>query len=121
MPNGTWRRSTAASRRAERQIRYAHVSVNVGVNISEESGMLTATRTPKGKGSTAKRAKPKIVKWCTFPKIKGHDWPGAYPGRLASLEKLRRDRRNARKRARIGEHRKTVYGTKEFFTEALQL
>lgn len=60
MANGTWKRSTAASRRAERQIRYAHVSVNVGVNVDEVTGMLTATRTPKGKGSTAKRANPKL-------------------------------------------------------------
>ena len=59
MPNSTWKRSTAASRRAERQIRYAHVSVKVGVNVSEETGMLTATRTSRGEGSTATRAKPK--------------------------------------------------------------
>ena len=59
MSNGTWKRSTTASRRAERQIRYAHTSVLVGVNKNEETGMLSATRTPKGSGSTARRKYPK--------------------------------------------------------------
>jgi hypothetical protein len=102
MANGTWKRSTAASRRAERQIRYAHVSVRVGLNTSEESGMLEATRTPKGEGSTAKRAQPKQPSKrdrLRFNPI-GHDWAGKYLGRLASVEALQRTRRNARKHAR---------------------
>ena len=79
MPNGTWKRSTAASRRAERQIRYAHVSVAVGVNVSEETGMLTPTRTPKGEGSTARRAKPKQASKAAKRHAvrRGHDWLGA--------------------------------------------
>ena len=102
MANGTWKRSTAASRRAERQVRYAHTSVLVGVNKDPVTGMLTATRTPKGEGSTATRKEPRKTKRgrLLVPKTKGHDWAGAYPGRLASLEALRRTRRNARKAGR---------------------
>lgn len=99
MPNGTWKRSTATSRRLERQVRYAHVSVNVGVNKDEVTGMLVHTRTPRGEGSTATRAKPKaaVSKAAKRHAVRrGHDWAGIYPGRLASVEKIRRDRRNAR-------------------------
>ena len=72
MPNGTWKRTTSASRRAERQIRYAHVSVAVGVSKDPRTGMLTGIRTPKGQGSTATRLTPKV-------KVrKRHDWPGEY-------------------------------------------
>lgn len=42
--------------------------------------MLTPTRTPKGEGSTAKRAKPKLPSKrdaACFNRV-GHDWPGAY-------------------------------------------
>src|SRR5271168_535777 len=98
MPNGTWKRSTAASRRAERQIRYAHVSVLVGVNKDPETGMLTHTRTPKGEGSTARRAKPKQGRG---PKRIGHDWPGIYPGRLASVEVQARARRKVNQLKRL--------------------
>ncbi len=72
MPNGTWKRTTSASRRAERQIRYAHVSVAVGVSKDPVTGMLTATRTPKGQGSTARRTVPKVRA------RKRHDWAGEY-------------------------------------------
>ena len=89
MANGTWKRSTAASRRAQRQVRYAHTSVLVGVNKDPVTGMLTATRTPKGEGSTARRTTPKVR-----PR-KAHDWLGAYPGRLASLEVQAKARRKA--------------------------
>jgi hypothetical protein len=102
MANGTWKRSTAASRRAERKIRYAHTSVLVSVNKDEVTGMLIPTRTPKGEGSTAKRAQPKQPSKrdrLRFNPI-GHDWAGKYLGRLASVEALQRTRRNARKHAR---------------------
>ena len=102
MANGTWKRSTAASRRAERKIRYAHTSVLVSVNKDEVTGMLIPTRTPKGEGSTAKRAQPKPPSKrdrLRFNPI-GHDWAGKYLGRLASVEALQRTRRNARKHAR---------------------
>ena len=96
MANGTWKRSTAASRRAERKIRYAHVSVKVGMTVSESTGMLIPSRTPIGSGSTATRKEPKSKARTK----KGHDWSGIYFGKPASVEKLRRDRRNARKHAR---------------------
>ncbi len=95
MPKGTWKRTTAASRRQERQVRYAHVSVAVGVSKDEVTGMLTPTRTPKGEGSTATRAKPKLPSKrdaACFNQI-GHNWPGAYPGRLATIEAAARQRR----------------------------
>ena len=97
MANGTWKRSTAASRRAERKIRYAHVSVNVGVTVSESTGLLIPSRTHKGEGSTATRAKPNQG---LGPKRVGHAWPGKYPGQLASIETLRSNWRNARKKLR---------------------
>jgi hypothetical protein len=100
MANGTWKRSTAASRRAERKIRYAHTSVLV--SVTKDAGMLIPTRTPKGEGSTAKRAQPKQPSErdrLRFNPI-GHDWAGKYLGRLASVEALQRTRRNARKHAR---------------------
>ena len=87
MPNGTWKRTTSASRRAERQIRYAHVSVAVGVSKDPRTGMFTGIRTPKGQGSTATRLTPKVRA------RKRHDWAGAYPGRLASLEVQAKARR----------------------------
>ena len=49
MANGTWKRSTTKNGRAERKIRYAHVSVKVGVSVSESTGMLIPSRTPKGR------------------------------------------------------------------------
>ena len=96
MANGTWKRSTTKNGRAERKIRYAHVSVKVGVTVSESTGMLIPSRTPKGEGSTATRKEPKSKARTQ----KGHDWSGIYFGKPASVEKLRRDRRNARKHAR---------------------
>jgi len=90
MANGTWKRSTAASRRAERKIRYAHTSVLVSVNKDPETGMLVPTRTPKGEGSTAKRAQPKQPSKrdrLRFNPI-GHDWAGKYLGRLASVGEI---------------------------------
>ncbi len=99
MANGTWKRTTSATRRADRQIRYAHVSVQVGVSVSESTGMLIPTRTPKGEGSTATRAKPKPNQG-RGPKRVGHDWPGKYPGQLASIEALRRDRRKDHRKDR---------------------
>jgi methylmalonyl-CoA mutase N-terminal domain/subunit len=94
MANGTWKRSTAASRRAERKVRHAHTSVLVGVN-KYETGMLIPTRTPKGEGSTAKRAQPKQPSKRDRLRLNpiGHDLAGKYPGRLASVEKAARDRR----------------------------
>lgn len=77
MPNGTWKRSTAASRRAQRQVRYAHTSVLVGVNKDQVTGMLIPTRTPKGEGSTARRTKPKRVRFGEVKRV-GHDWAGEY-------------------------------------------
>ena len=97
MANGTWKRTTSATRRADRQIRYAHVSVQVGVSVSESTGMLIPSRTPIGSGSTATRAKPNQGRG---PKRVGHAWPGKYPGQLASTERLQRERRNARRKDR---------------------
>ena len=93
MSNGTWKRTTTEERRKSRQFRYAHVSVNVSVSKDPETGMLIPTRTPKGEGSTATRKTPKSG---ARKRIKSHDWPGNYFGKLASLEKLQRDRRNAK-------------------------
>ena len=95
MANGTWKRSTSARRRAERRVRYAHVSAAVGVGKDEVTGMLIPTRTPKGQGSTATRITPKAAK------VKRHDWPGEYPGRLASVEAAARFRRSAARNARF--------------------
>jgi hypothetical protein len=114
MTNGTWKRSTAASRRAERRVRYVHVSVLVGVNKDEATGMLTATRTPKGEGSTATRAKPKTNRRgavCVKP-VKGHDWLGLYPGRLATLETAAWARRSAHRWEREENCRKTYFDAK---------
>jgi hypothetical protein len=96
MANGTWQRTTTEERRTARKRRYAHVSVAVGVNMNTDGSLLVPTRTPKGEGSTAKRAAPKSG----ARKVKGHDWPGAYLGKLASIEQLQRDRRNAKSRGR---------------------
>ena len=95
MSNGTWKRTTTEERRKSRQFRYAHVSVNVSVSKDPETGMLIPTRTPKGEGSTATRKTPKRIRFGDAKRI-GHDWPGNYFGRLASVEKLQRDRRNAK-------------------------
>jgi hypothetical protein len=96
MANGTWKRTTTASRRAERKLKYVHTSVLVGVTTDPVTGGLIPSRTPKGEGSTATRKEPKSKARAQ----KGHDWSGIYFGKPASLEKLRRDRRNARKHAR---------------------
>jgi hypothetical protein len=115
MANGTWKRSTAASRRAARTIRYAHTSVLVSVNKDEVTGMLIPTRTPKGEGSTAKRAQPKQPSKrdrLRFNPI-GHDWAGHYPGRLATLETAARGRRKVNQLARLP--------LAQLLTEALQL
>lgn len=55
MSNGTWKRSTTASRRAERRVRYLHVSVQV-----TPKGAVIPQRTPKGKGSTATNIAPEV-------------------------------------------------------------
>ena len=91
MPNGTWKRSTSASRRAERKTTYLHVSVNVDHIKDPKTGVVTAVRTPKGQGATARSKKVKRAK------IKGHDWPGHY-GASAATEAMRRQRRNDRRR-----------------------
>jgi len=91
MPNGTWKRSTSASRRAERKTTYLHVSVNVDHIKDPKTGLVTAVRTPKGQGATARSKKVKRAK------IKGHDWPGHY-GASAATEAVRRQRRNDRRR-----------------------
>ncbi len=95
MPNGTWKRTTKASRRAARQIRYAHVSVAVGVSKDPRTGMLTGIRTPKGQGSTATRVTPKVRA------RKRHDWLGDYPGCLASVEVAARGRRKINQLKRL--------------------
>lgn len=97
MSNGTWKKSTTASRRANRQIRYAHVSVLVGVSTDKVTGLVQFTRTPKGQGSTATRSTPRANKRGRVyePPRGGHDWAGAYPGRLASVETEARVRRSA--------------------------
>lgn len=106
MPNGTWKRTTTEERRASRKIRYAHVSVLVGVKQDELTGMLVHTRTPRGKGSTATRLTPKLLSKRDKQRVKfgtgsiGHDWAGAYRGRLASIEAMRRARRNSKKKSR---------------------
>ncbi len=102
MANGTWKRTTTAERRAARKLKYVHTSVLVGINTDPETGMLTYTRTPKGEGATARRKEPRRTKRGALRtgKPKGHDWAGAYLGRLASLEALRQTRRNARKAGR---------------------
>ena len=115
MPNGTWKRSTTNDRRAGRQLRYAHVSVAVGVSKDEATGMLTPTRTPKGQGSTATRLTPKQG----ARKVKGHDWPGRYIGKLASVEAEARFRRADNIRTRE-EMRRADYFTSRTFEEALQ-
>ena len=99
MPNGTWKRSTSASRRAERKTTYLHVSVNVDHIKDPKTGVVTAVRTPKGQGATARRAGPKLTKRHGPKKdrIKGHDWPGHY-GASAATEAMRRQRRNDRRR-----------------------
>lgn len=107
MPNGTWKRTTTEERRASRKIRYAHVSVLVGVKKDELTGMLVYTRTPRGEGSTATRKEPRRTKRGALrvAQPKKHDWAGAYPGRLASIEAMRRARRNAKKHSREGARR----------------
>ncbi len=90
MANGTWKRTTKASRRAERQIRYAHVSVAVG-----EDSVGRVVRTPKGQGSTATRLTPKVKA------RKRHDWAGEYLGRLASVEVAARERRKMNQLKRL--------------------
>ena len=97
MANGTWKRTTTASRRAERKLKYVHTSVLVGVTTDPVTGMLIPSRTPKGEGSTATRLTPKSKARAQ----KGHDWLGIYFGKPASVEALRRTRRNARKHARL--------------------
>ena len=110
MSNGTWKKSTTFSRRAERQIRYAHVSVLVSVNKDPVTGMLTATRTPIGQGSTATRAKPKCASKAAkrHATRRGHNW-GAYPGRLASVETEARVRRSANRWTREETARKAYF------------
>ena len=114
MSNGTWKKSTTTSRRAERQIRYAHVSVLAGVNKDPVTGMLTATRTPIGQGSTATRAKPKCASKAAkrHATRRGHDWVGAYPGRLASVETEARVRRSANRWTREETVRKAYFDAK---------
>ena len=114
MSNGTWKKSTTTSRRAERQIRYAHVSVLVSVNKDPVTGMLTATRTPIGQGSTATRAKPKCASKAAkrHATRRGHDWVGAYPGRLASVETEARVRRSANRWTREETVRKAYFDAK---------
>lgn len=53
-----WCRQTGTQRKrlARARIRYAHVSVLVGWERDPKTGLQIPTRTPKGKGSTAKRA-----------------------------------------------------------------
>ena len=102
MSNGTWRRTTTEERRKSRQLRNAHVSMNVGISKDPVTGRLIPTRTPKGGGSTATRKTPKSG----ARRIKGHDWPGNYFGKLASVEKLQRDRRNAKINAVYAARRK---------------
>jgi hypothetical protein len=58
MSNGTWKRSTTASRRTEREIRYAHVSVSKRA----DGAILEATRTSIGSGSTATRRERRNAK-----------------------------------------------------------
>ena len=58
--NPLWKRSSGASRRAETAWNYAHISVAVGWERNPETGEITFKRTPKGKGSTAKRLTPKV-------------------------------------------------------------
>ena len=53
---GTQRKALARGR-----VRYAHVSVAVGWKVDGLTGVLVPTRTPEGKGSTAKRAERKRV------------------------------------------------------------
>ena len=102
MANGTWKRTTTDERRAARKRKYVHTSVLVGVTTDPVTGGLIPSRTPKGEGSTATRKEPRKTKRGALrvSKPKGHDWAGAYPGRLASLEALRQTRRNARKASR---------------------
>ena len=107
MANGTWKRSTAASRRAERQVRYAHTSVLISVNKDPVTDMLIATRTPKGQGSTATRLTPKSKARAQ----KGHDRPGNYGTRLASVEMLQRQRRNAKINARFADKRAAYFAS----------
>ena len=115
MSNGTWKRTTTEERRKSRQFRYAHVSVNVGISKDPVTGRLIPTRTPKGGGATATRKTPK-----SGPRrVKGHDWPGNYFGKLASLEKLQRDRRNAKINA-VYAARRAAHLEALKFAEALQ-
>ena len=102
MANGTWKQSTTDERRAARKRKYVHTSGFVGVTTDPVTGGLIPSGTPKGEGTPATRKEPRKTKrgYLLVPKAKGHDWAGAYPGRLASLEALRRTRRNARKHAR---------------------
>ena len=53
---GTQRKALACGR-----VRYAHESVAVGWKVDGLTGVLVPTRTPEGKGSTARRAVPKEV------------------------------------------------------------
>ena len=88
MANGTWKRSTTTRRQAKRQVRYAHVSVQVGVSKDPESGMIVPIRTEKGSGSTAKRARPKR-RALQFPQLSGKS------ARRAMLKANRRMRSDA--------------------------
>jgi hypothetical protein len=108
MSNGTWKRTTTAERRKARQVRYAHVSVNVGVNKDPVTSMLTPTRTPKGEGSTATRAKPKSG----ARRVKGHDWAGTHLGKLASVEAAQRARRNTKRNTAWAEQRAAYFAAK---------
>jgi hypothetical protein len=109
MSNGTWKRTTPAERRKARQVRYAHVSVNIGVIKDPVTGMLTPTRTSKGEGSTATRKIPKSG----APRKKGHDWAGAYLGKPASVESAQRARRNAKRNTAWAEQRAAYFAAKE--------
>ena len=82
-----------------RKPKYIHVSVAVGVEQDPETRMLIPQRTPKGEGSTARRATPKRARFGQVKSV-GHDWPGAYLGKLASIETAQRLRRAAKAKAR---------------------
>lgn len=55
-------RTTATSRKAVAlaSMRYLHVSVLVGSMKDPATGCIIPTRTPKGKGGTARRSAPKL-------------------------------------------------------------
>ena len=83
MANGTWKRTTSASRRAERQIRFVHVSKWPGQPVGE-------TFVQKNPKKPSKRAIRNAVR-------RGHDWAGEYgvrpdrtPAARKALARLRR-------------------------------